>query len=592
MAEDNIFDQNSLNELPSDLNTTPTPEHRSIWQFIKDNKIVFSSVLAGIVVLGVFWYFISGSSTAPNPVSDNVILLIKGPEKLTAGNEADYKIIYRNGENADLINVSLEVIYPSDFKFKSASESTSNEGRRFNLPLLKQGDDQEVSLRGKLSGSVGEQKEIKARLTYKLSNFNSEFSVEKSFKTEILPPNFTLDILGPVEVSSGQDTTFSLNYANVSGIEYDNMAIKLTYPGDFKFTSANPVAPKDNDFWSIGKLALGSSSKIDISGSFTGAGEEKLVLAEIGQVIGGNFAPLVATSATFKVTKSPLTLTQSAEPSDVVNLGSNIQFTLKYANDGQIGMTNAVITLKLDGSVVDLSRIQVPDAVVTGNVLTWKAATFPNLSVVSPGEEGTIDFSVPIKNTVAGTKEQLIKSSASIYSAEAPKAVHAQDLEIKLATELALSISGDYISGAMPMKVGSLTTLSITLLLTNLSNDLANTEIIASIPLPVSAWKNVIIPESEKSRLTFDPNSGKIRWKIGDLPAFTGKYTQALKVSFQLGITPTENDKGKVMDLLKDITASGHDTFTDQDVQIENMNDISVSELDDDLIDSKGATVE
>jgi uncharacterized repeat protein (TIGR01451 family) len=592
MPEDKIFDQQSLSQLPPTINN-PQPK-RGFWQFIKDNKIIFSGVFAGILVLLIFWFFLSGSSSNPAPTSENVVLLIKGPEKLTSGNEGEYRIIYRNGEDADLIGITLEMVYPSNFKYKSASEApVSSTGQRFNLPVLKKGDDAEVVIRGQVSGTTGEIKEIKAKLSYKLSNFNSEFSVEERFRTEILAPNLTLDITGPIEVTAGQDTTFTVNYANVSGNEYDNVAIKLTYPTEYKFTSSVPAPSKDQSQWNIGKLALDGSGKVEITGSFIGSGREDLVIAEIGQIVGGAFAPLVNTSATFKVIKSPLSVQQTAAPNNWVNLGQTINFDLKYANDGEIGMTNVVVVATLEGATLDLSRISASNAVITGNTITWKAATLANLSVLSPREKGEMSFSVPVKNTLsAGAKNQVIKSSVIIYSAEMPKPVRAADIELKLASSLTLAITGDYISGSMPMKVGSPTVFAITMMLSNLSNDLENTEVIASIPLPASAWKNVIVPEAEKNRLSYDPNSGKVRWKIGNLPAFTGKFTPVLRATFQLEVTPTENDKGKNMDLLKNITASGKDTFINEIVEAPRVNDIKVGDLGDDRIDSAGSTVQ
>lgn len=591
--EDNIFDQKSFSELPPDMGQPRL--RKGLWQRIKEHKLLFSAIVAGIFVLLIFWYFISGSGGKSDPVSNNVILLVKGPEQLASGNEAEYKVIYRNGEDGDMIGVSLDMIYPSNFKFKTATPgATTTTGQRFNLPLVKEGAGAEVVIRGQLVGGTGEVKEIKAKLSYKLSNFNSEFSVEQSIKTEILAPKMTMDITGPVEVISGQDVTFTLNYTNVSGNVYDNAAVRLTYPSDFKFTSATPAPNQGNNVWSLGKLPADGAGKIEVTGSFVGTErEEKLVVSEIGQLVSGSIAPLVNSSAVFKIVKSPLSLTQSANPSSFVNLGDNIQFTLAYANEGSIGMTNAVISVSLEGIMLDLNKISASDAVVTGNTLTWKAATYPNLNVVSPNERGTVSFTVPVKQSISNSiKNQVIKSSASIYSAEMLKPVRSNDVDLKVQSKVGLSISGDYVSGALPMTVGSPTTFSVTMLVTNLSNDAANTELIASIPLPSSAWNNVIVPDAEKARLSYDANSGKIRWKIGTLPAFTGKYTPALIATFQLTVTPTEADRGQTPTLLKDVGITAKDAFTEQDLKSETIPQVRITDLGDDAIDSGGSSVQ
>ncbi|MBX4191853.1 MAG: hypothetical protein KW804_03575, partial [Candidatus Doudnabacteria bacterium] len=155
---DNILDDKARMEIPVDLNR---PESK--WDKIWKNKAVIFSVLAAVLAIGfIGWYFL-GARPAPVPVSSNVILMVKGPQQVMSGNEAEYKVIYKNGENADMVNVSLEIFYPSGFKFKSSQPNSVNAGGTvYNLPPVKEAKDGEVIVRGKLSGSTGEDKQIKA----------------------------------------------------------------------------------------------------------------------------------------------------------------------------------------------------------------------------------------------------------------------------------------------------------------------------------------------------------------------------------------------------------------------------------------------
>jgi hypothetical protein len=102
----------------------------------------------------------------------------------------------------------------------------------------------------------------------------------------------------------------------------------------------------------------------------------------------------------------------------------------------------------------------------------------------------------------------------------------------------------------------------------------------------------VIVPQSESSRLSFDPNSGKIKWHLGDIPAFTGKFTPAQTVTFQLQITPSESDQGKTMSLLKNISAAGTDTYINQSISSETVPEVTVNTIDDDVLNTKGTTVQ
>lgn len=567
----------------------------SVKDFIVRNRIAVITAGVLVLALGIVAFILLRQKPRPTPVSNSVFLTIKGPGQLSSGNEADYTVVYRNGENSDLINLTLELFYPSGFKFKSAAPApVSSAGTRFNLPLVKSGETGEVKLRGKLSGATSEDKLIAAKLTYKFADFNSEFEVRTDLHTLILAPSITLDIVGPIDVIQGQETTYSVVFSNVSGQDFENMVLQLQYPEGFSYISSAPKPAKADNYWTIPRLSVGGSGQIDISGSFSGeANQEKLVVAEMGQLISNTLAPLLSSSANFKIIPASLFLLVSSEPGDVVELGDSVEFHIEYGNQSNVGATNAVITMTLESTILDLNKVTVYDAIVTGNTITWKSGTLSNLGTISPNQKGEISFTVPVKaNLSTNLKNQTIKAKATIKSDQMPKLVRAGELELKLVSNLGLLVSGEYVRGPLPMKVGQSTTFAVTLLATNLSNDLINTEVIASFLQNAASWNNFIIPESEKPNLTYDPNSGKIRWKIGDLAAFTGKFTPARSVTFQIVVTPTESDLGKVPRLLSEVQAAGLDTFVNQTISSALVRELSVSDLDDDQIQQAGSTVQ
>jgi len=588
--DDQIFDDQTRNEMPIEY-AEPRSKFRA---WLSHNAVLIASITSVLLLGGIFWYFLSGNGPAV-PESNNVILTIKGPLETTSNNEAEYTITYRNGENAGMTGVSLEVLYPSGFAFKSATpEPASATGGSFNLAPVNEGESSQVVIRGKLSGSTGESKEIRARLRYRLSNFNSEFVVEQNIKSTILPPDLIMDISGPVDVINGQDMTFSVTFTNVTANNFDNLGLEMAYPAGFTFTSSSVPATRDNKYWVLPALASGSSASIDVTGSFTGSNrEQKLVRADLGEIINNNFAPQLQSSATFQIIPSSLAISLVPEPKDLISLGETINFELKYANQGNIGLNNLIITVNLSGVALDFPRLRVADGVVTNQTITWRAASLPGLSVLSPNEEGNIRFSIPLRQSHSSNlKNQIISASASISSDEITKSIKAADVQLKLASALDLTVSGNYVSGSAPMKVGEPTLFNMSLALSNLSNDVSGTEIIASLPLPPQAWKNVVIPESERSRLSYDSNSGKIRWRIGDLAAFTGIFTPVRSVNFQIEITPTEGDKGTVMPLLKDIVAAGTDAFTGQKLEVSMPALIDVANINDDTMSSTSTSVE
>lgn len=587
--DDQILDPEIKAELPQE----PLSGISKPWY--KNGKILWSALVALLLIVGITWYFIWGQTPEVTPQSNNVVLLIKGPETMASGSEAEFHIIYRNGENADMTNVHLDLIYPSNFQFKSSTPAAKiASGQSYDLPLVKEGKDAELVIRGKMSGSTGEVKPLSAKLSYKLSNFNSTFQVTQNYQVTILAPNLTFDVTGPVEVPIGQDITFALNYANVSSQDYDNVALSLSYPEGFKFTSASVPPSKNNNLWQIGKIAAGGNGRIDVTGSFVGNNsDEQLLSGQLGQMISGTFAPQITSTTTFKLKNAPIAITQEISPDDVVTLGNSLSVTIHYQNESNVGATNLVITDTINSNLVDLPKLLVPDAVIVGSTITWRAATNSNLNILSPGQQGQVQFSIPLKSSLPSTvKNQIIQNIVTVTSAEVTSPIRAEDVNVKLAGKFNTDMSSDYVSGASPMQVGQPTTFAITWLASSESTDLAETIVTADLNLPPSSWNNVIIPDSEKSRLKFDPNSGKISWNIGDMPAFTGRLTPAAKVTFQLEVTPSASDTGQNMKLLSNIKATAKDAFTDQDLQAQVNNQLMVSDIEDPQFQQNGTTVQ
>lgn len=589
--EDQILDQANRQDFPDDFNQ---PKNSWLDWFKKNKFILIPSVLVAILAVVVGMWVVQNQN-GTDMGEPNVLLNIKASETITSGNESEFRIIYTNGENTDLTNVTLEVFYPSNFNFVSATpEAATSNGQRFNLPLLRQGQTGEVKVLGKLSGATGETKEFKAKLTFMLSNFTSEFFVEANSRTTLSAPALEMEITGPIDVINGQNTTFTVNYKNVSNKEFDATGVELTYPEGFKFTSSNPAPSKSENYWNLGKLPVGGTGKIEVTGNFIGdPGSEQQVVANLGLALASGLAPQIQSSARFKIQSSTLSVTQDAVPKSVSDWGRNIQFTMKYANYGATGQSNVVITATLEGVSIDIPKVKASNAIVTGNTITWKSATLPALSLVSPNQKGEVTFNVPVKETSStNLKNQTIKSTTTIYSDQVTSPIRGQEFEIKLASKLDMIVSGSYVSGPMPMRVGETTTFNINFLLTNLSNDLSGTELIASMPLTAASWANVVVPDAEKTNITFDQNASKIRWKVGNLSAFIGKYSPARTATIQLKVTPSESDRGRSMVLLKDLQAVGMDTFTNLEVKSTKLNQFGVSDLNDDAVDSTSATVE
>src|SRR5262245_24350394 len=111
--DDQIFDNQTRSQMPVEFKPEPAWK---LW-LQKHGKTYGLSALA-VIVLGIGgWFGYVKFFAEKAPSVPNIVLLIKGPSQITSGNEGEYEITYRNGENADMVAVSMEVFYPSGFKF-------------------------------------------------------------------------------------------------------------------------------------------------------------------------------------------------------------------------------------------------------------------------------------------------------------------------------------------------------------------------------------------------------------------------------------------------------------------------------------------
>ena len=143
------------------------------------------------------------------------------------------------------------------------------------------------------------------------------------------------------------------------------------------------------------------------------------------------------------------------------------------------------------------------------------------------------------------------------------------NFDINLISHLQLVRRGFYYSktmpntGPIPAKVGQETTFTVVLSVTNSTNELEGVKVRAFLP-PYMVWKNKIIPASS---VTFDPNTGEIIWDVGDMKAGIGYTSPAKEITFQVGFIPSANQVGQTPELVTNITAEGHDKFTDSNLQ-------------------------
>jgi hypothetical protein len=91
-----------------------------------------------------------------------------------------------------------------------------------------------------------------------------------------------LQITAPDTVVAGQDVTYTVTYSNQEYVGLKNANIKLDYPSNFIFTTADPAPSVNSDTWNVGQIAARSTGKITVKGKIVDkAGAASIVLAQM-----------------------------------------------------------------------------------------------------------------------------------------------------------------------------------------------------------------------------------------------------------------------------------------------------------------------
>jgi hypothetical protein len=313
--------------------------------------------------------------------------------------------------------------------------------------------------------------------------------------------------------------------------------------------------------------------------------ENKIVSVEAGFREGEKLTVLAQESAQTEMITSPLLITQDidftggAEGSLNFDPGDLVGFKVKYENTSDIPMKEVVVSVDLEGKVVNPDAVKVEDGGSFDPVsdrITWRGSTTPELNLMNPKQKGEFEFSLGILSRLPAEsledKNFEISSVAQIDSPDVPTPIGANKLvssnkkTLKINTKVILEAFGFYNddlvsnAGPLPPKVGEETTYSIHWKVANINNDLTKSSIKAVLPEYIS-WKNKFYP-ARAGEISYNERTREVIWNINNIPAQTGTQLEAKEIVFQVGLTPNKEQIGSSPILVGESIFTGTDAFT------------------------------
>lgn len=537
--------------------------------FWKRNKWFVVVAVLAVVVIGVLAYIAFHKPSAPTEVK--VLLEMTAPTEVQSGNEGVIKTIVTNNDSQTIEDLQMELVYPNGVVYVSSNPNAQNlSGSTFSLPNLSPGQNVAVLTKLRYEGGVGENRQIVAKLKYKLHGISAEFDKQTHASTKLVAAGVTLDIQGPQNATNSELITYTIQYANQSQQNFDRVRVKVMLPPGFQFAGSQPAPSQGKDTWDIQGLPVAQSGQIAISGAYQSAtpGQGAVISAEllVPDTSGGYFSQGQASFST-QIAQTPLLVTQTWSGKTEGNLntdpGQGLHYHITYQNNAPVAARGVRIVFTVESLTADLSTLSAEGAAISGNTVTWSAASQPALEVLNPNESGSVDVSFQVKNPPIKDRSVNpdVVTSVKIISNEYDAYMPGNKIQVKLNTQPRFEGSSSFTSGPKPPKVGQATRYTITLALRNTTNDVTGGTFTAFIP-NTNGFDMASVTKNETGKVTYDSSTGRLVWTVGTLPAHTGEFSPVRSLQFQVSATPANAQIGKSIVLMKDGVYKGTDSFT------------------------------
>lgn len=566
---------------------------------IKKKPIFFFSLLKKIIILALIIIgvnFIYAQFFADNNDISSFEIKISAPERVAVGEEFSYELEYYNPTKYVFSEVFLEMQYPENFIFDSASIDPVNGNYGFKLDSLAAGERGKIVIKGSIFNALDSVNLAIARMSYLPGTFSSEFKKEASTSTIINRLGFSLDVEEFNSIFVDQENELKLSFSSFSEDLYLNKLDEFDIYFSFKDASGAEIMAAtsslaidqvtDEENKQVMSLKKLSSFSYLLSGinpkmarqfaTFNYRVKNKIedfsLEISLGKKISDKEFIFWRKVLKPELISSDLSLNlilNASKNNQALEFGSTLNYSLNYSNKGSKSYKDVVIMAVLDGDALNWDSLEVGQGGgVSGGIITWSKNDLSKLGEIKPGESGEINFNIKLDdyNSDFLATDNLITSYAQ-YSVggkeikgnenSSNKIVNALNSDLRLSEELRYFNEDNYPvgSGPLPPRVGEKTEFRVYWLLENNLHDLREVQAVFNLPSHV----NFIAPEEiEVGNIYYNSESNQVVWDLGLLPS--SKYKVA--ASFTLAITPEEKDRDKILVLSPGSSVSAIDSET------------------------------
>lgn len=545
------------------------------------NKLFIFLGIVIVVSLAVLIWFIFNHK--PNFTGERVSFDIVGSRNIQSGGLVEYRLLYKNEEEVALRNMEISVIYPEGFSFESSSEKPENsEGNRWQIRKISPKSEEEIMISGKLYGNPDEIKKCKALFNYTPGGISSSFQEESEISTKILKTNLIISSNFPKLTSLEDNINYSVKVKNGEDFKLSNLRVKIEYPADFELSSKKPEASSENKIWNFNEVASGQEIEIKIEEKVMGKLEEEKKLNVEAGVFDreGHYYKQKEEIFGTKISKIDANINYTVLGKENISARPNeeLDFKINYKNTGTETLPGVKVETEIDKGLFEEKSIAAEGGRYMDGKIVWNSEGIPSFKNLKKEQGGDLKFKAKLKNNIDSEKVQdpIMKSKAKILSNNSETGVkiekESNEIEIRIGTVISLESIGRFYDfdnkkigfGPIPPKVGETTKYRVYLFVSNTTSEVFDGKVEIELPTHVS-WTGV--KDVKTGSLSFI--NSKLIWNIGKIEKNLVGKDLRLEANFEIGITPSIEQKDSVITLVNKVIFSGKDSHTKETISTE-----------------------
>lgn len=547
---------------------------------------LFSFIVVLTTILSITWLH----TTYTKPVDTDLLFVnIKGDKIVESLEETSYTIFYENRNKVGLHNSTLDLTLPENFILTRVDDKPYNlTVTSFSLPPIDAQQNGELTISGVYVSKPDTVHTLSATWLYQNTYSTTQNTANATITTEIKPTDILLTIDKPEIFVYEEDISYVIKAQNNADHPIENARLVVEFPSNFIETNSSlPKIIENDNFknsfhsWDIASLSPKETYELTIKGRYTRKENNDSTNNELNVKLG--LVHPYTHEIIVQTDKSQKTVTESEKDIIItaiingstdtkpITLGQDMLYSINIKNPTESTLSNLKLHIDITDpeslinweKAKDLPKQEDTDS---GTKLTFTTDSIEKLKTLAPGDEVSIDFALPIKNTLEeNNKEILIATTISLEAnQQQDDQAIAYNKEIDailspLLSDTSITAAGRYYindtkvgDGPVPPRVDKTTSYAIVLELNNTINDIEDIKI--SIPLTQeTTWEGN--QTQSTGSVIYNPNTHTVEWTISRLP-HTIENAQA---QFNISITPTSDNQGAVIYLTDAITLEAQD---------------------------------